>query len=82
MCLAVPGKVLETEDAGLGRTAKVEFGGITRQVRLDFVPEVQPGDYVLVHVGFAISRVEPEEARRTFELLRQLAAETTAEEPQ
>lgn len=82
MCLAVPGKVLEAEDAGVGRIAKVEFGGITRQVRLDFVPEVQPGDYVLVHVGFAISRVEPEEARRTYELLRQLASETAGEEPQ
>lgn len=82
MCLAVPGKVLEAEDAGIGRIAKVEFGGITRQVRLDFVPEVQPGDYVLVHVGFAISRVEPEEARHTYELLRQLAAETPEDEPQ
>lgn len=82
MCLAVPGKVLEAEDVGIGRIAKVEFGGITRQVRLDFVPEVQPGDYVLVHVGFAISRVEPEEAQRTYELLRQLAAEMPEEEPQ
>jgi hydrogenase expression/formation protein HypC len=73
MCLAVPGKVLEATDIGISRIAKVEFGGITRQVYLDFVPEVQPGDYVLVHVGFAISRVEPEEAERTYELLRQLA---------
>jgi hydrogenase expression/formation protein HypC len=73
MCLAVPGKVLEATNIGISRIAKVEFGGITRQVYLDFVPEVQPGDYVLVHVGFAISRVEPEEAERTYELLRQLA---------
>ena len=80
MCLAVPGKVLEAADVGISRIAKVEFGGITRQVYLDFVPEVQPGDYVLVHVGFAISRVEPEEAQRTYELLRQLAEEMPAEE--
>ncbi len=51
MCLAVPGKILETTDLGLSRVAKVEFGGVTRQVYLDFVPEAQPGDYVLVHVG-------------------------------
>jgi len=81
MCLAVPGKVLEATDIGISRIAKVEFGGVTRQVYLDFVPEVQPGDYVLVHVGFAISRVEPEEAERTYELLRQLAAEIP-EEPE
>jgi hydrogenase expression/formation protein HypC len=80
MCLAVPGKVLEATDVGISRIAKVEFGGITRQVYLDFVPEVQPGDYVLVHVGFAISRVEPDEAERTFELLRQLQVEMPQEE--
>ncbi len=73
MCLAVPGKILEATDLGLSRIAKVEFGGVTRQVYLDFVPEAQPGDYVLVHVGFAISRLEPEEAARTYEMLRQLA---------
>jgi len=74
MCLAVPGKVLETAEAGDSRIAKVQFGGVTRQVYLDFVPEVQPGDYVLVHVGFAISRVEEAEARRTYELLEQIGA--------
>ena len=74
MCLAIPGKVLEAEDLGLSRVGKVEFGGVTRKVFLDFVPEAQPGDYVLVHVGFAISRVEEDEARRTYELLKQLGA--------
>jgi hydrogenase expression/formation protein HypC len=83
MCLAIPGKVLETTDLGFSRIAKVEFGGVTRQVSLDFVPETQPGDYVLVHVGFAISRVSPEEAERTYELLRQIqeADEIPPEEP-
>jgi len=83
MCLAIPGKVLEATDMGFTRIAKVQFGGITRQVSLDFVPETQPGDYVLVHVGFAISRVSPEEAERTYELLRQIqeANELAPEEP-
>ncbi len=74
MCLAIPGKVLETEDLGITRVAKVEFGGITRKVFLDFTPEVVAGDYVMVHVGFAISKVEEEEARRTYELLKQIGA--------
>jgi len=80
MCLAVPGKVLESVNVGINRIAKVEFGSVTRQVYLDFVPEVEVGDYVLVHVGFAISRVEPEEAERTYELLRQLSEEMPEEE--
>jgi hydrogenase expression/formation protein HypC len=65
---------------GVSRIAKVQFGGTTRQVYLDFVPEVVPGDYVLVHVGFAISRVEAEEAERTYELLRQLQEDMPEEE--
>ena len=75
MCLAVPGKILEATDLGISRIAKVEFGGVTRRVNLDFVPEAQPGDFVLVHVGFAISRIEEEEARRTYEALRELEKE-------
>ena len=74
MCLAVPGKVLEAEDLGFTRVAKVDFGGITRKVSLDFTPEVVPGDYVMVHVGFAISKVEEAEAQRTYELLKQIGA--------
>jgi len=79
MCLAVPGKILEATDLGITRIAKVEFGSVTRQVNLDFVPEAQPGDFVLVHVGFAISRIEEEEARRTYEALRELAQEMPEE---
>ena len=75
MCLAVPGKILDADPAGPGRIGNVQFGGITRKVYLDFVPEAQPGDYVLVHVGFAISRVEADEAERTYELLRQMQVE-------
>ena len=69
MCLAVPGKILETEDRQGNRIAKVQFGGITRQAFLNFVPEAEIGDYVMVHVGFAISRVDAAEAARTYQLL-------------
>lgn len=72
MCLAIPGKVVESfEQRGL-RMAKVQFGGITREACLEYVPETQVGDYVLVHVGFAISRVDEAEARRTYELLESM----------
>lgn len=79
MCLAIPGKVLEASDSGWNRVATVQFGGVTRQVYLDFVPEAGAGDYVLVHVGFAISKVDEAEAMRTYELLR-AEAESGVEE--
>ena len=72
MCLAVPGRVLRIEESGGNRTARVEFGGIVRQVHLDFVPEAAVGDYVLVHVGFALSTVDAEEAARTLRVLEAL----------
>jgi hydrogenase expression/formation protein HypC len=74
MCLAVPGEILETRESQGMRTGTVRFGGVSRDVCLDFVPEASAGDYVVVHVGFAISRIDPEEARRTFELLQQMGA--------
>jgi hydrogenase expression/formation protein HypC len=72
MCLAIPGKVLEAFDQRGMRMAKVQFGGIVREACLEYVPETQVGDYVLVHVGFAISRVDEEEAFRTYQLLEEL----------
>ena len=72
MCLAVPGKILETGEHDGSRIAKVRFGGITRQAFLNFVPEAQVGDYVMVHVGFAISRVDAAEAERTYKLLHEM----------
>ena len=69
MCLAIPGKIVEAVDRGSNRIAKVDFGGVTRQVYLDFVPDANDGDYVLVHVGFAVSKVDEAEAQRTYELL-------------
>jgi len=72
VCLAIPGRILEVQEQGWTRTARVQFGGIVRQVSLDFVPEAGVGDYVIVHVGFAISVVDRIEADRTFELLQEM----------
>jgi hydrogenase expression/formation protein HypC len=73
MCLAIPGKVLTIggEDP-LSRSGTVSFGGIVKEVNLACVPEAQVGDYVIVHVGFAISRLDEAEARRVFEYLEQM----------
>lgn len=69
MCLAVPGRITGVSETGLMRMGTVDFGGVTREVCLAYVPEAQVGDYVLVHVGFAISRVDEAEARETLELM-------------
>ncbi len=74
MCLAIPGKILECTQQGGLRVGRVQFGGIVRQASLDFVPEAQVGDYVMVHVGFAISRIDAEEAERTYKLLAEMGA--------
>jgi hydrogenase expression/formation protein HypC len=71
MCLGVPGKVVNIADDEL-RTAKVSFGGISKDVSLVYVPEAQIGDYVIVHVGFAIGRLDETEARKSFDYLDQL----------
>jgi hydrogenase expression/formation protein HypC len=72
MCLAIPGRIIEVEHAGEHRMARIDFGGVIREAFLDFVPEAKIGDYVLVHVGFAIVRLDEQEAQRTLEYLRQL----------
>ena len=71
MCLAIPGKLLEvTEgDDPLFRTGRVSFEGIVKDIQLAYTPDAKPGDYVLVHVGFAISMVNEAEAKRTLELI-------------
>jgi len=73
MCLAIPGKItsLAGEDPLL-RTGKVDFGGILKEVSLAYVPEAKVGDYVVVHVGFAISVVDENEANKVFEYLREM----------
>ena len=82
MCLAIPGKVLELFDRQGLRMAKVQFGGITRESCLEYVPEAQVGSYVLVHVGMALSVIDAEEAERTFELFRQMGALEELDVPQ
>ncbi|MGE5207465.1 MAG: HypC/HybG/HupF family hydrogenase formation chaperone [Chlamydiota bacterium] len=72
MCLAVPGRIVNLRMANGVRYGRVEFGGIVRQVCLDFVPQAGVGDYVMVHVGFAISCVDREEAERTYEMLNSM----------
>lgn len=81
MCLAIPGKVVEAFDQRGMRMAKVQFGGIIREACLEYVPETQVGDYVLVHVGFAISRVDEDEAARTYQALQDLDQLTELEAP-
>jgi hydrogenase expression/formation protein HypC len=72
MCLGVPGKVIELYDAGGIRMAKVDFGGVIREACLEVVPEVEVGQYVIIHVGFAISVLDEEEAQKSLELLQEL----------
>ena len=73
MCLAVPGRILSVSgDEPLTRSAKVDFGGVVKDVSLAYVPEATVGDYVIVHVGVALNTVEENEARRTLEYLRQM----------
>lgn len=74
VCLAIPGKILEIQEIGQMRAGRVQFGGIVRQVSLVFVPEAREGDYVMVHVGFAISQVDSAEAERTYQLLQEMGA--------
>jgi hydrogenase expression/formation protein HypC len=72
MCLGIPAKVLEVD----GNVARVELGGVVRAVALDLCPDVSVGDYVLIHTGFAIQRVDENEARETLDLLREMAEAT------
>ena len=82
MCLAIPGKVISISgDEPLSRTGKVDFGGILKEANLAYVPEVNVGDYVIVHVGFAISRVDEDEAQKVFEYLREMEELAELEEP-
>ncbi len=72
MCLAIPGKILSIAGEDVARLGRVDFGGIVRDVNLCYVPDAKIGDYVIVHVGFAISVVDEEEAARVFEYLKEM----------
>jgi len=73
MCLAIPGKVLSISgDDDLTRMGRIDFSGVVKQASLAYVPEVVIGDYVIVHVGFALSKVDEAEAQKVFEYLKQM----------
>ncbi len=72
MCLGVPGKVIELYDAGGVKMAKVDFGGVIREACMEYVPEVKIGQYAVIHVGFAISLLDEQEAQQSLALLREI----------
>lgn len=72
MCLGVPGKIIEIDDSGALRMAKVDFGGVVRSACLEYVPEAKVGDYAVIHVGFAISLLSEEEALDSLAMLKEI----------
>jgi len=82
MCLAIPGKIVSIagEDA-LSRMGKIDYGGILKEASLAYVPEARVGDYVIVHVGFALSRVDEDEAKKVFEYIREMESLDELKEP-
>ncbi|UCD97585.1 MAG: HypC/HybG/HupF family hydrogenase formation chaperone [Chloroflexota bacterium] len=72
MCLGIPGRVVEIYQTNEMKMAKVDFGGVIKEACLDFLPDIQVGDYTIVHVGFGISQIDEEEAQRTLEMLREM----------
>jgi hydrogenase expression/formation protein HypC len=73
MCLGVPGKITEIYDANGLRMGKVDFGGVLREACLEYLPDVKVGDYVIIHVGFAISQLSEQEAAETLSILREIS---------
>jgi hydrogenase expression/formation protein HypC len=81
MCLAIPGKVLSISgDDPLTRMGRIDFSGVVKQASLAYVPEVVVGDYVIIHVGFALSKVDEDEAQKVFEYLKQMGELSEIEE--
>lgn len=73
MCLAVPGKIISVQgDDPITKTARVSFGGIVKEVSLAYVPDAQVDEYVIVHVGFALNKVDEDEAHKVFEYLKKM----------
>ena len=79
MCLAVPGRVIEIDDKEMLKMAKVDFAGVIKEVCLDWVPEVQLNDFVVVHAGFALNKVDENEAKETLRLFHEMGALTDEE---
>lgn len=72
MCLGVPGKIIEIYESGGLPMGKVDFGGVTREACLAYVPEARVGDYTIIHVGFALNLIDEKDAQETLDLLRQI----------
>lgn len=73
MCLAIPGKIVSVSDGEpLSKTGKVDFGGVIKEISLAYLPDVKVGEYVIVHVGFALSKVDEEEAKKIFEYYKEM----------
>ena len=82
MCLAIPGKVVSISgDDPLTRMGRIDFSGVVKQASLAYVPKVNIGDYVIVHVGFALSKVDEDEAQKVFQYLRQIGELDELKEP-
>jgi hydrogenase expression/formation protein HypC len=73
MCLGVPGKLIEIYETNQLRMGKVDFGGVMREACLEYLPDVKVGDYVIIHVGFAISQLSEKEAAETLSILREIS---------
>lgn len=80
MCLGIPGKIMDIYKTGGLQMGKVDFGGVTREACLAYVPEAKMGDYTIIHVGFALHLISEEEAQETLALIREIAA-TGGEDP-
>jgi hydrogenase expression/formation protein HypC len=72
MCLGIPGKVIEIYEVDGLQMGRIDFGGVVKEACLAYVPEIQVGEYTIIHVGFAISRIDEEEAQRTLEMLTEM----------
>ena len=72
MCLGIPGKVVEIYQVNNMKMGKVDFGGVIKETCLEFLPDIQVGEYTIIHVGFGISQLDEEEAQRTLEMLREM----------
>lgn len=82
MCLAIPGKIVSIEEKSSPKMAKVSFSGALRDICIDWVPDVKPGEYVLVHVGFALNKIDEEEANETLKLLNDIEESYNKDNPE
>jgi hydrogenase expression/formation protein HypC len=72
MCLGIPGKILSIYTSGMLKMAKVDFGGVVREACIETIPDLQVGEYTIIHAGFALNRMSEKEARETLDILREL----------